>query len=65
MMAYMPGDLTKVGPVIVDVVKREGRAEKTPWAVRVVLGSDAYQSVKQKVGEVAGLVEGWKEGCEL
>ncbi|KAK5651616.1 hypothetical protein OQA88_11889 [Cercophora sp. LCS_1] len=60
-MAYMPGDLAKVGPAIVDVVKREGRAADKPWAVRVVLGSDAYQSVKQKVGEVAGLVEGWKD----
>jgi NAD(P)-dependent dehydrogenase (short-subunit alcohol dehydrogenase family) len=59
--AYMPGDLARVAPRIVDVVKREGPAAGRPWAVRVVLGSDAHAAIAQKVREVAGLLEGWKD----
>ena len=59
--AYMPGDLARVAPRIVDVVKREGPAAGRPWAVRVVLGSDAHAAIAQKVREVAGLLDEWKD----
>jgi NAD(P)-dependent dehydrogenase (short-subunit alcohol dehydrogenase family) len=60
-MAFMPGDLNRVGPTIVDVVKGEGVAEGKKWAVHVVMGSDAYLSVKQKCEEELQLLEGWKD----
>lgn len=58
---YMPGDLSKGAKGIVDVVKGEGVVEGRKWAVRVVLGSDAHVAVGQKVREVGGLLEEWKE----
>jgi len=60
-MAFMPGDLAKVAPRIVDVVKGEGLAEGREWPVRVLLGSDAHQSVVQKCEEALGLFGEWKE----
>ncbi|KAK3346604.1 hypothetical protein B0T25DRAFT_552410 [Lasiosphaeria hispida] len=60
-MAFMPGDPRKVAAGMVDVVKREGLAAGKPWAVRVILGSDAYDSIKQKAAEILTLADGWKD----
>jgi NAD(P)-dependent dehydrogenase (short-subunit alcohol dehydrogenase family) len=60
-MSFMPGDLTKVGPTIVDVVKDEGVAAGKPWAVHVVIGSDSYGSIKQRCAEELQLLERWKD----
>lgn len=57
--AYMPGDLGRGAGRIVDVVK--GEVGGRPWAVRVVLGSDAHAAVEQKVGEVKRLLGEWKD----
>lgn len=61
MELYMPGDLEKVGPRLVDVVKREGVAAGKPWAVRVCLGSDGWEMAKTKVTEVATVLDAWKD----
>jgi NAD(P)-dependent dehydrogenase (short-subunit alcohol dehydrogenase family) len=60
-MAHMPGDLAKAAARIVDILKREGMAAGRPWAVRVTLGSDGMQSVKQKCEEQLKLVDAWKD----
>jgi hypothetical protein len=59
-MAFMPGDLGKVGPTIVDIVKGEGMARGKKWALHVVLGSDSFVTVKQKCEEELKLLEDWK-----
>ncbi|KAK4445540.1 hypothetical protein QBC34DRAFT_413002 [Podospora aff. communis PSN243] len=58
---YMPGDLAKVGPSLVDVVKREGIAAGKPWAVRVALGSDGWEMARTKVKEMGEVLDSWKE----
>ncbi|KAK3317812.1 hypothetical protein B0T19DRAFT_298572 [Cercophora scortea] len=60
-MAFMPGDLGKVARGMVDVLKREGVAEGRPWAVRVLFGSDAFDSVRQKCEEMLRLTGEWKD----
>ncbi|KAK0649029.1 hypothetical protein B0T16DRAFT_409311 [Cercophora newfieldiana] len=58
---YMPGDLAKVGPRLVDVVKGEGVASGKPWSVRVPLGSDGWETARVKVNEMAQVLDAWKE----
>ncbi|KAK3689576.1 hypothetical protein B0T22DRAFT_427941 [Podospora appendiculata] len=60
-MAFMPGDLGKVAVGMVDVLKREGVAAGRPWAVRVLFGSDAFDSVRQKCDEMLRLTGEWKD----
>lgn len=60
-MSFMPGDLTKVGPTIVDVVKGEGVAAGKQWAIHVVIGSDSYAHIKQKCEQELELLESWKD----
>ncbi|KAK4172957.1 putative dehydrogenase [Triangularia setosa] len=57
-MAYMPGDAAKVAKTMVEVIQKVDKGEKVP--VRLVLGSDAWESVKQKVEETGEVLEGWK-----
>ncbi|KAK4197401.1 putative dehydrogenase [Triangularia verruculosa] len=57
-MAYMPGDADKVARTMAEVVQKLNGGEKVPS--RVVLGSDAWESVKQKVEETAQVLEDWK-----
>jgi NAD(P)-dependent dehydrogenase (short-subunit alcohol dehydrogenase family) len=61
MMAFMPGDLGKVGRVVVDVVKGEGVGAGKPWVSHVVVGSDAYWCIKQKCEEELVLLERYRE----
>ncbi|KAK0611793.1 hypothetical protein B0T14DRAFT_489030 [Immersiella caudata] len=58
---YMPGDLAKVGPSLVDVVKREGVAKGKSWAVRVALGSDGWEMARTKVKEMGEVLDSWKD----
>ncbi|KAK0735998.1 hypothetical protein B0T21DRAFT_411208 [Apiosordaria backusii] len=59
-MAYMPGDSAKVAKVMVETVEKLRKGEeKVP--VRLVLGSDAWESVKQKVEETGKVLETWRE----
>jgi len=60
-MMYMPGDLAKVAPRMVDVIKGEGIAAGKPWTVRVLFGSDAYATVKQKCDQMSSLLESWRD----
>ena len=59
-MKFMPGDLSKVGAAIVDIVKREGVVGDRKWVARVLLGSDAYESVVQKCEEMVKVAAEWK-----
>ncbi|KAK4227306.1 hypothetical protein QBC38DRAFT_195978 [Podospora fimiseda] len=60
-MAFMPGDLGRVAKGMVDVLKREGKAGELKWAKRVVLGSDAWESVRFRCEQMLGLLERWRE----
>ncbi|KAI5465287.1 hypothetical protein BGZ63DRAFT_460084 [Mariannaea sp. PMI_226] len=60
-MSFMPGDLKKVATVVVDIIKGEGVAAGKPWAVSVALGSDSFNSGKQKVEEQLKLLQEWKD----
>ncbi|KAK0630415.1 hypothetical protein B0T17DRAFT_589939 [Bombardia bombarda] len=63
-MAFMPGDAARVAERMVAVVTMglgvEGGVTGKKWAVRVVLGSDAYDHVRQKCEEMLKLTEEWK-----
>ncbi|KAK3391455.1 hypothetical protein B0T20DRAFT_483458 [Sordaria brevicollis] len=59
-MKFMPGDLAKVGTAIVDVVKKEGAVSDKKWVGRVLLGTDAYESVVQKCEEMVKVAAEWK-----
>lgn len=60
-MAHMPGDLAKAAMRIVEVIRRDGMAAGRQWAVRVALGSDGMNSVRQKCEEQLKLVDEWKD----
>lgn len=59
-MKFMPGNLSKVGTAIVDIVKTEGVVNDKKWVARVLLGSDAYESVVQKCEEMVKVAAEWK-----
>ncbi|KAF9768993.1 hypothetical protein IL306_013658 [Fusarium sp. DS 682] len=59
--AQRTGDLNKVASVMVDVMKGEGIAVGKPWAVRVALGSDAFDAGEQKFEEQMRLLKEWKD----
>lgn len=62
---YMPGDLGKVGKVVVDVLKREGVTEGKKWVARVPVGSDGWEMAREKVKEMGELLDEWKGVAEL
>lgn len=60
-MKFMPGDLSRVGTAIVDIVKTEGVvSDDKKWVARVLLGSDVYESVVQKFEEIVKVAVEWK-----
>lgn len=61
--ACMPGDLTALPRVMVDIVKREGVASGKKWTIRIPLGSDAVASAEQKCQELLGIVSEWRPVC--
>lgn len=56
-----PGDINKIAQRIVDIIKDEGGAQRLPWAVRVILGSDSLALIKQKCTEQLKLAAEWEE----
>lgn len=60
-LSYMPGDLGKTSKLIVDIIKREGLAGEKDLPARVLFGSDAYESVTQKLNECLSLFGEWKD----
>lgn len=59
-MKFMPGDVNKVASTIVDIMKQEGVVGDKKWVVRVLLGSDSYESVIQKCEEMVKVAAKWK-----
>ncbi|KAK4158719.1 putative dehydrogenase [Cladorrhinum sp. PSN259] len=61
-MAFMPGDLERVAETMVDVLKKDGRMKERGlgWSKRVVIGSDAWESVKVRCEQMLVLLERWK-----
>jgi NAD(P)-dependent dehydrogenase (short-subunit alcohol dehydrogenase family) len=59
--AHMPGDVSKAAAAVYDVVKRQNTASSKPWAVRVLLGSDAVGSAEQRCQEQLSLIERWRD----
>lgn len=60
-MAFMPGDLNKVSHLIIDIVKGEGLAHGKKLPARVLFGSDAYESVTQKLNESLAVFRDWRD----
>lgn len=60
-MGHMPGDVAKAATAIVDVVKREGKAQNKPWATHIALGTDGMEAARQKCREILETVEQWRE----
>ncbi|KAK3346482.1 hypothetical protein B0T25DRAFT_279341 [Lasiosphaeria hispida] len=56
-----PGDISKLPEAIIDVVKGEGLAKDRPFPVRVVLGPDALDAVRQKCNEQLQLLDNWED----
>lgn len=59
-MGLMPGEPANAASTMVDVIKQEGVAASRPWAVRVVLGSDALDSAKHRREEELKLLQDWE-----
>ncbi|KAL7809340.1 hypothetical protein V8C44DRAFT_144649 [Trichoderma aethiopicum] len=59
-MSLMPGSPDRAASTMVDVIKGEGVAAGRPWAARVVLGSDAYDSALNRRQEELKLLKAWQ-----
>ena len=55
-----PGDVTKGVKVIVDLVRREGAAKDAEAPFRLLLGSDCYDTVKEKCEETLKVLKAWE-----
>lgn len=55
-----PGDLDKIAKVTVDLVKGEGVAKGRQVPLRVPLGPDAYQLIKQEVDLMQSTLTEWE-----
>ncbi|VBB82034.1 Putative dehydrogenase [Podospora comata] len=56
--AYMPGSPSKMAKTMVSVINKIQKGEKVP--VRLVLGSDAWESVNQNLDETQQVLQEWK-----
>jgi hypothetical protein len=56
-----PGDVKKCATVIVDVLTKEGVAKGREVPVRVLLGPDCVEVVRQKCEDTLKLIEEWEE----
>ncbi|KAJ9142939.1 putative oxidoreductase YusZ [Pleurostoma richardsiae] len=56
-----PGDVAKGVKVIIDLVRKEGCAEgrDVPW--RLPIGTDSYESIKEKCEDTLKVIEEWKD----
>ncbi|KAK3356767.1 hypothetical protein B0T25DRAFT_452273 [Lasiosphaeria hispida] len=57
----LAGDVTKIPGAIIDVVKGEGLAKGRPFPVRVVLGPDSLDVIRQKCTEQLQLLDDWED----
>lgn len=55
-----PGDVTKGARVIVDVLTKRGVAAGSEIPVRLVLGSDCVEVIRQKIRETEKILEEWE-----
>jgi hypothetical protein len=58
---HIPGDVIKISQRIVEVVKGEGGVGNKDWPVRVILGSDSLNVIKQKCTEQLKLADEWQD----
>ncbi|KAF4991842.1 hypothetical protein FGRMN_7560 [Fusarium graminum] len=56
-----PGDVKKGTKVVVDVLTGTGVGEGRDVPVRIILGSDANEFIRNKCGETVELLDEWKE----
>ncbi|KAI1441942.1 NAD(P)-binding protein [Annulohypoxylon stygium] len=56
-----PGDTKKAVKIIVDLVRKEGCAEGKEVPFRFPLGTDCYDTLKEKCEETLSLLQDWKE----
>lgn len=56
-----PGDPQKAAEVMIDVVKGEGVAAGKPFPTVVVLGSDAYELIKNSASDTLKALDVWKD----
>lgn len=59
--AVAPSDIAKIADAIIDVIKGEGLAEGRPLPVRVVLGPDSLDAIRQKCKEQLKLLHDWED----
>ncbi|KAK0614883.1 hypothetical protein B0T17DRAFT_619732 [Bombardia bombarda] len=57
----LPGDIAKLPGAIIDVIKGEGLAKGRPFPVRVVLGPDSLDAIRQKCNEQLQLCDTWED----
>ncbi|KAK4183797.1 hypothetical protein QBC35DRAFT_442678 [Podospora australis] len=60
-MPKVPGDIAKLPGAIIDIVKGEGLAKERPFPVRVLLGSDSLDAIRQKCNEQLQLIDSWED----
>ncbi|KAL7935926.1 hypothetical protein V8C35DRAFT_264402 [Trichoderma chlorosporum] len=58
-MSLMPGSPARAASTMIDVIKGEGVAVGRPWAVRVILGSDALDTAKNRREDELALLTAW------
>ncbi|KAI0888346.1 NAD(P)-binding protein [Annulohypoxylon maeteangense] len=56
-----PGDTQKAVKIIVDLVRKEGCAEGREVPFRFPLGTDCYESIKEKCEETLHLLKDWNQ----
>lgn len=59
--AKAPSDIAKICEAIIDVIKGEGLAKGRPAPVRVVLGPDSMDAIRQKCHEQLKLLDDWED----
>ncbi|KUL88319.1 hypothetical protein ZTR_04921 [Talaromyces verruculosus] len=61
----VPNDMGKLTTRIVDCVKGEGLAKGRPWAVRIIMGSDAFSGAQQRLKEDQILLSRWEDMSKM
>lgn len=59
--AMAPSDIAKICDAIIDVIKGEGLASGRPIPLRVVLGPDSLDAIRQKCKEQLQLLDEWED----
>ncbi|QYT03314.1 hypothetical protein H0G86_010283 [Trichoderma simmonsii] len=59
-MGLMPGSPARAASTMIDVIKGEGVAAGRPWASRVILGSDALDSARNRREDELKLLKAWE-----